>query len=114
MGVRNIRHLNLNLTSQSPSAAAVTLDITEYMDFIFSMITTVTTKNMITIPAAISREFGIRPGYRLAWRTHGQQLLVDVIPDRAGLADRLVGAGRRFSPERDAVRELVDERTAEC
>ena len=38
---------------------------------------------------------------------------VRVIPDRAELARRLAGTGRRFSPERDAVAELVAERATE-
>jgi AbrB family looped-hinge helix DNA binding protein len=29
------------------------------------MITTVTKKNMITIPAEVGRRFGIKPGYKL-------------------------------------------------
>jgi len=41
------------------------------------------------------------------------EILVRVIPDRGELARRLLGAGRRFSPERDAVAELVAERAAE-
>lgn len=36
-----------------------------------------------------------------------------VIPSRRKLALRLLGASRRFSPDRDAVAELVAERTAE-
>ena len=40
-------------------------------------------------------------------------LPIRVIPDRGELARRLLGAGRRFSPERDAVAELVAERAAE-
>lgn len=79
------------------------------------MITTVTQKNMITIPAELGRRYGIKPGYRLDWQfIEGRdEILVKVIPDRAGLARRLLGAGRRFSPERDAVAELVSERAAE-
>lgn len=80
-----------------------------------SMITTVTQKNMVTIPAEVGRRLGIKPGYRLDWQpVEGKdEILVRVIPDRAELARRLLGAGRRFSPERDAVAELVDERAAE-
>lgn len=79
------------------------------------MITTVTQKNMITIPAELARRFGIKPGYRLDWQVvEGKdEILVRVIPDRGELARRMLGAGRRFSPERDAVAELVDERAAE-
>jgi len=76
------------------------------------MITTVTQKNMITIPAEIGRRLGIKPGYRLDWQpVEGkEEILVRVIPDRGELARRLLGAGRKFAPERDAVAELIQER----
>ncbi|MCX6050377.1 MAG: AbrB/MazE/SpoVT family DNA-binding domain-containing protein [Chloroflexi bacterium] len=79
------------------------------------MITTVTQKNMITIPAEIGRYFGIKPGYRFDWQpVEGKdEILVRVIPDRGELARRLLGAGRRCAPERDAVVELVAERAME-
>ncbi len=79
------------------------------------MITTVTQKNMITIPAEVGRHFGIKAGYRLDWQVmEGRdEILVRVIPDRAELARRLLGAGRRFASERDAVAELIAEREAE-
>ena len=83
--------------------------------YTFSMITTVTQKNMITIPAEVARRYGIKPGYRLDWQPMEgtEEILVRVIPDRGELARRLLGAGRRFSPERDAVAELITERSAE-
>jgi AbrB family looped-hinge helix DNA binding protein len=79
------------------------------------MITTVTQKNMVTIPAAVGRKFGIQPGWKLDWEpVEGKdEILVRVIPDRAGLAQKLVGQASRFSPERDAVGELVAERSSE-
>lgn len=85
------------------------------MIIISPMITTVTQKNMVTIPAEVGRRYGIRPGYRLDWQPVAgtDEILVRVIPDRQELARRLLGAGRRFSPERDAVAELVAERAAE-
>lgn len=85
------------------------------MAMIRSMITTVTQKNMVTIPAEVRRRFGIKPGYRLDWQPiEGKdEILVRVIPDRGELARRLLGAGRRFSPERDAVAELIAERAEE-
>jgi hypothetical protein len=63
----------------------------------------------------VGRQFGIKPGYRLDWQpVEGKdEILVRVIPDRGESARRLLGAGRRFSPERDAVAELVAERAAE-
>lgn len=79
------------------------------------MITTVTQKNMVTIPAEVGRKMGIRPGWKLDWEPVAgtDQIRVRVIPDRAELARRLLGSARRFSPERDAVAELVAEREAE-
>ena len=85
------------------------------MDDDFSMITTVTQKNMVTIPAEVGRKLGIRPGWKLDWQpVEGrEELLVRVIPDRGELARRLLGAGRRFSPDRDAAAELSTERASE-
>lgn len=85
------------------------------MDIMASMITTVTQKNMVTIPAQVGRIYGIRPGFRLDWQpVEGtDQIVVRVIPDRRELARRLLGTGRQYSPERDAVAELVAERAAE-
>lgn len=78
------------------------------------MITTVTQKNMVSIPARIGHHYKIKPGYRLEWQPLEEDtILLRVIPDRAELARRLLGAGRRFSPERDAVSELVAERSEE-
>src|SRR3954447_22313313 len=91
------------------------LDAFIYHDYTFAMITTVTQKNMITIPAEVARRYGIKPGYRLDWQPMDgeDEILVRVIPDRGELARRLLGAGRRFSPERDAVAELIAERATE-
>ena len=79
------------------------------------MITTVTQKNMIPIPAEVGRHYGIKPGYQLDWQVVDgtDEIRVRVIPDRSALARRLLGKGRRFSPERNAVQELVEERAAD-
>lgn len=85
------------------------------MDKMNSMITTVTQKNMVTIPAEVGRRLGIKPGYRLDWQlVEGKdEILVRVIPDRGELARRLLGKGKHLSPERNAVEELIAERAAE-
>ena len=85
------------------------------MNIMYSMITTVTQKNMVTIPAEVGRLLGIKPGYRLHWQPiEGKdEILVRVIPDRKELSRRLLGAGRDIAPERDAVAELVADRAAE-
>lgn len=79
------------------------------------MITRVTQKNTVTIPAEVGQKLGIKPGWRLDWQpVEGrEEILVRVIPDRGELARRLLGTGRKFSPDRDAVSELVAERSAE-
>lgn len=78
------------------------------------MITTVTQKNMATIPAEVGRKLGIKPGWKLDWQPmEGDKILVRVIPDRGELARRLLGTGRKFSPDRDGVAELVAERASE-
>ena len=78
------------------------------------MITTVTQENMVALPAEISQAFGIKPGWRLDRQPiEGRnEILVRLIPDRGDLARQLLGAGRKFSPERDSVAELIAEREA--
>jgi len=80
-----------------------------------SMTTTVTQKNMVTIPAEVGRKLGIKPGWKLDWQPieGKEEILVRVIPDRGERARRLVGTARKFSPDRDAVSELVAERADE-
>jgi AbrB family looped-hinge helix DNA binding protein len=85
------------------------------MDDDNSMTTTVTQKNMVTIPAEVGRKLGIRPGWKLDWQPiEGRdEILVRVIPDRSELARRLCGLGADLAPERDAVGELDQERERE-
>lgn len=83
------------------------------MDYGFSMITTVTSKNMVTVPAEIGRQLGIKPGCRLDWsiaKNQPEMLTVKVIPTRGELARRLCGIGRKYFPKRDLVAELMRER----
>ena len=83
------------------------------------MITTVTQKNMVTIPAAVGRLFHIQPGYRLEWtpvKGRGRasdEMRVRVIPNKKALGRGLLGQGKKFSPRRDSVRELMTEREKE-
>lgn len=79
------------------------------------MITTVTQKNMVTIPAEVARKFGIKPGYKLDWHpVEGKdEIVVKVIPDRGELARRLCGMGSHLAPERDLAAELDAERERE-
>jgi AbrB family looped-hinge helix DNA binding protein len=79
------------------------------------MITTVTGKNQITIPAELARELDIAPGTKLDW-TKGEAgvLILKIIPNRAELARRLAGRGRRHLREGSSpIRDLVEDRARE-
>lgn len=84
-------------------------------DYNISMISTVTTKNMVSIPQAISRQLGIKPGWKLDWQEckTSDEIVVRVIPDRAEAGRRLLGQGKVLASDRDSVSELVAEREAE-
>lgn len=79
------------------------------------MESTVTTKNMTSIPVAITRALGINPGWKLDWILMGNksEVLVKVIPDRAEMARRLFGQGKKPADAQDAVAGLVRERDEE-
>jgi AbrB family looped-hinge helix DNA binding protein len=79
------------------------------------MITTVTQKNMVTIPAEVCHKLGIRPGWKLDWKLlEGKdEIAVKVIPDRGVLARRLCGLGADLAPTRDLVAEIDLEREQE-
>ena len=79
------------------------------------MITTVTQKNTVTIPAEVARKLGIKPGYKLDWQpVEGKdEIVVKVIPNRGELARRLCGMGSELAPGRDLVSELEEERERE-
>lgn len=74
------------------------------------MTSTVTTKNMISIPAEIARRYGIKPGFTFDWKPtlNPDEIHVRVVPDRAALSRRLKGAGKVFRPARDSAGRLVD------
>ena len=57
----------------------------------------------------------MKPGFSLDWFETGKpdEITIRVIPDRKELSRRLKGAGKSYSPERDSVRELLQERSEE-
>lgn len=61
------------------------------------MITTVTGKNQVTIPAEIARREGLKPGSRLEWRftDRPQVLEVVILPGTSSVAASLRGRGNR-------------------
>jgi len=79
------------------------------------MITTVTGKNQITIPAELARELGISPGTRLDWSKRGPDtVIVRIVPKRSELARRLAGRGRKYLRAGvDPIQDLIDDRVRE-
>ena len=76
------------------------------------MITTVTGKNQITIPAKLASQLNIQPGTRIDW-TIGEDgvLIARLLPSRGELARKAAGMGRKWLTEGiDPVAELIDER----
>ena len=57
----------------------------------------------------------MKPGFSLDWFETGKpdEITIRVIPDRKELSRRLKGAGKSYSPLRDSVRELLQERSEE-
>ena len=80
------------------------------------MVTTVTGKNQITLPAKVARKLGIHRGSRLDWTVSadGKGGRFRVLPSRGELARALLGAGRKYlKPGEDWARELCEERAQE-
>lgn len=77
------------------------------------MITTVTGKNQITIPAAIAQSIGIRSGSRIDWQlcAEADEIRCVVLPDPATVASQLRGSGKRFlKPGQDPIATILIER----
>jgi antitoxin component of MazEF toxin-antitoxin module len=79
------------------------------------MITTITGKNQITLPAEIVRELALTPGTQLKWSIGADgSLIATPQPKRAQRAAALHGAGRKLLPPGvDPVRDLIAERLQE-
>ncbi len=76
------------------------------------MITTVTGKNQITIPAKLASHLHIQPGTRLDWTLGDDGVLIArPLPSRGELARRAAGMGRSWLPAGvDPVADLIEER----
>ncbi len=79
------------------------------------MITTITGKNQVTLPAALVRDLELKPGTRLDWSVgEGGTLEARPLPGRGELARQLTGRGRRYLRSgRDPVADLVADRVRE-
>ena len=77
------------------------------------MVTTVTGKNQVTIPAEIVRGAHIQLGTQLDWTFDDKKrvLRVRILPSRGDLARQLLGAGRKYTRQGDdPIAELIAER----
>ncbi|MBX3734772.1 MAG: AbrB/MazE/SpoVT family DNA-binding domain-containing protein [Verrucomicrobiae bacterium] len=79
------------------------------------MITTITGKNQITLPADLVRELDWRPGHQIVWTKADDGSLVGRRkPTRSELARKLGGRGRKYlTTGSNPVAELVAERERE-
>jgi AbrB family looped-hinge helix DNA binding protein len=80
------------------------------------MITTVTGRNQVTIPAEIARRYDLKRGSRLEWTESSQpgEIRCVVLPDLASVAASLRGAGRPYlQPGADPIAALVRERACD-
>jgi AbrB family looped-hinge helix DNA binding protein len=76
------------------------------------MITTVTGKNQITIPAKLASQLDIQPGTRIDWSIDDEGVLIArLLPNRNDLARQAAGMGRPWLAQgADPVAELIKER----
>lgn len=79
------------------------------------MVTTITGKNQVTLPAALLRDLDWKPGTQLEWSiTPDGKLLASRKPTRADLARQLLGRGRHLLQPTDApLQTLLQERLTE-
>ena len=76
------------------------------------MITTVTGKNQITIPAKLAKQLGIQPGQRIDWSIANEHILhARLLPNRGELARQVAGIGKNWLQEgTDPIADLIAER----
>lgn len=76
------------------------------------MITTVTGKNQITIPADLARKLNIEVGQRIDWQIGPEGVLIGrLLPSRGQLARQVAGMGRGWlEAGQDPIAELIEER----
>lgn len=77
------------------------------------MITTLTGKNQVTVPAEIARQLDLKPGARLEWSIGGEprQIVIKVKPSRKQLLEEVRAIGlRNKKPGQDPIGDLIRER----
>ncbi len=92
------------------------LEFSGHVEILTPMITTVTGKNQITIPAAIANRIGLKSGSRIDWQLGSKpdEILCIVMPEPSVIAASLRGAGKRYvKPGQDPTSALLAERSAD-
>ncbi len=80
------------------------------------MITKITGKNQVTVPAKIVAQAKIKPGSRLDWRQTKRKHILEVriLPDKATLATELRGRGSKYKNQNtNTVANLIRERATD-
>ena len=83
---------------------------------LFAMITTLTGKNQITVPAAMAQRYGLTSGARIEWLDGAapDEIRCRILPSPSVVAASLRGAGRKYlKPGKDPIEQLIMERAAE-
>jgi bifunctional DNA-binding transcriptional regulator/antitoxin component of YhaV-PrlF toxin-antitoxin module len=78
------------------------------------MISTLTGKNQVTVPAELARELSLEPGTQLDW-TAGptpNTILIRILPSKRQVLDRIQALGATIK-NRNLIEELIQERASE-
>lgn len=81
-----------------------------------TIISIVTGKNQVTIPATIANKLGIEPGMKVQWQVDEEQNSVTIrpLPSREERVRRLEGKWQHlFPPGTDPIGDLIRERIEE-
>ncbi len=78
------------------------------------MISTLTGKNQVTVPAELARELCLEPGVRLDWTagTTPNTIHIRILPSKRQILDRIQELGATIK-NRNLIEELVAERANE-
>ena len=77
------------------------------------MVTTVTGKRQVTIPAELAAAANIEKGSQFDWALakNGREIRLRILPSRRQLLDSVRGAGRKYlKPGESFVADLIEER----
>jgi bifunctional DNA-binding transcriptional regulator/antitoxin component of YhaV-PrlF toxin-antitoxin module len=78
------------------------------------MISTLTGKNQVTVPAELARELSLEPGTRLDWTAGAtpDTIHIRILPSKRQVLDRVQELGTRIK-NRNLIDELIEERASE-